>query len=205
MNTNHNNMKLHAIVVPTEEDKFTDIEQCCNTEIINPDTKGIIKNMKSSQELDTDNETKIRIVKIIAILFISKFASPFIICDLIFGYSDDSCIDIYPENLNLVNMKTYLLLSGYYTIGFLTIIFINLCCISENNDTTVILFSFLSIMKNISQVFLVIWNIIGSIIFWGTLNQHEMCSKNTNTYLFVSLIIKLLVNFYNIFSNKKKN
>ena len=126
-------------------------------------------------------------------------------CDLIFGYSDDSCIDTYPENLNLVNMKTYLLVSSYYTIGFLTVIYINLCFMSENNDTNVILFSFLSIMKNLSQVFLVIWNIIGAIIFWGTLNQRELCSKNINTYLFVSLIIKLLVNFYNIISNKKKN
>ena len=202
MSSNHNNMKLHAIVVPIEEEKFTDIEHCDATDAT---TKSIIKNTRSSQELDADNETKIRIVKIVAMLFITIFASPFIICDLIFGYSDDICIDTYPENLNLVNMKTYLLVSSYYTIGFLTTIYINLCFISENNDTNVILFSFLSIVKNLSQVFLVIWNIIGAIIFWGTLNQRELCSKNINTYLFVSLIIKLLVNFYNIFSIKKKN
>ena len=202
MSSNHNNMKLHAIVVPIEEEKFTDIEHCDATDAT---TKSIIKNTRSSQELDADNETKIRIVKIVAMLFITIFASPFIICDLIFGYSDDICIDTYPENLNLVNMKTYLLVSSYYTIGFLTTIYINLCFISENNDTNVILFSFLSIVKNLSQVFLVIWNIIGAIVFWGTLEQGELCSKNINTYLFVSLIIKLLVNFYNIFSIKKKN
>ena len=201
MNTNHNNMKLHAIIVPAEEEKFADIEQGVDTTT----AKSIIRNMKSSQELEAENEIKIRIVKFVSILFISIFASPFIICDLIFGYSDDSCVDTYPENLNLVNMKTYLLVNAYYTIGFLTILFINLCFISENNDTAVILFSILSIMKNLSQVFLVVWNIIGAIIFWGTLNQRELCSKSTNTYLFVSLIIKLLVNFYNIFSNKKKN
>ncbi len=202
MSSNHNNMKLHAIVVPIEEEKFTDIEHCDATDAT---TKSIIKNTRSSQELDADNETKIRIVKIVAMLFITIFASPFIICDLIFGYSDDICIDTYPENLNLVNMKTYLLVSSYYTIGFLTTIYINLCFISENNDTNVILFSFLSIVKKLSQVFLVIWNIIGAIVFWGTLEQGELCSKNINTYLFVSLIIKLLVNFYNIFSIKKKN
>lgn len=202
MSSNHNNMKLHAIVVPIEEEKFTDIEHCDATDAT---TKSIIKNTRSSQELDADNETKIRIVKIVAMLFITIFASPFIICDLIFGYSDDICIDTYPENLNLVNMKTYLLVSSYYTIGFLTTIYINLCFISENNDTNVILFSFLSIVKKLSQVFLVIWNIIGAIVFWGTLEQGDLCSKNINTYLFVSLIIKLLVNFYNIFSIKKKN
>ena len=202
MSSNHNNMKLHAIVVPIEEEKFTDIERC---DAADATTKSIIKNTRSSQELDADNETKIRIVKIVAMLFITIFASPFIICDLIFGYSDDICIDTYPENLNLVNMKTYLLVSSYYTIGFLTTIYINLCFISENNDTNVILFSFLSIVKKLSQVFLVIWNIIGAIVFWGTLEQGELCSKNINTYLFVSLIIKLLVNFYNIFSIKKKN
>lgn len=202
MSSNHNNMKLHAIVVPIEEEKFTDIEHC---DAADATTKSIIKNTRSSQELDADNETKIRIVKIVAMLFITIFASPFIICDLIFGYSDDICIDTYPENLNLVNMKTYLLVSSYYTIGFLTTIYINLCFISENNDTNVILFSFLSIVKKLSQVFLVIWNIIGAIVFWGTLEQGDLCSKNINTYLFVSLIIKLLVNFYNIFSIKKKN
>ena len=204
MSANHNNMKLHAIIVPIEEAKFVDIEQCASAEQC-ANAKGIIKNMKSSEELHHDNETKIRVVKMVAILFISIFASPFIICDLIFGYSDDSCIDTYPENLNLVNMKTYLLVSSYYTIGFLTVIYINLCFMSENNDTNVILFSFLSIMKNLSQVFLVIWNIIGAIIFWGTLNQRELCSKNINTYLFVYIIIILLVNFYNIIRNKKKN
>lgn len=200
MSTNHNNMKLHAIIVPVEEEKFADIEQAVDTTT----AKSIIRNMKSSQELEAENEIKIRIVKFVSILFISIFASPFIICDLIFGYSDESCVDTYPENLNLVNMKTYLLVSAYYIIGFLTILFINLCFISENNDTSVILFSLLSIMKNLSQVFLLLWNIIGAIIFWGTLNQRELCSKSTNTYLFVSLIIKLLVNFYNIFNNNKK-
>jgi uncharacterized membrane protein len=193
-------MKLHAIIVPVEEEKFADIEQAVDTTT----AKSIIRNMKSSQELEAENEIKIRIVKFVSILFISIFASPFIICDLIFGYSDESCVDTYPENLNLVNMKTYLLVSAYYIIGFLTILFINLCFISENNDTSVILFSLLSIMKNLSQVFLLLWNIIGAIIFWGTLNQRELCSKSTNTYLFVSLIIKLLVNFYNIFNNNKK-
>ena len=127
MNTNHNNMKLHAIIVPVEEEKFADIEQGVDTTT----AKSIIRNVKSSQELEAENEIKIRIVKIVSILFISIFASPFIICDLIFGYSDDSCVDTYPENLNLVNMKTYLLVNAYYTIGFLTILFINLCFISE--------------------------------------------------------------------------
>ena len=211
----NNNTKLITIVVSNEEEKFIDNTPNSNTvetlenglsnnnNIIIPDLKGILKN--TSREIESDNKIKTLILQFIGILFVALFVSPFVICDLVFGYNDDSCVDIYPENMSFINMKIYLLVSGYLAIGLLSCIIINLYFASDDNiGNNIILVAFLSIVLYISQVFFVIWNILGAVIFWGTLNKHNYCSKSINTYLFVSLIMKLFANFCNIMANKDK-
>ena len=205
-----NNTKLISIVVPVEEDKcFDDVPNLENgivdKNIIRvPEFKGILK--KTNYDIEKDDKMKSIIGHLIAILIVVILISPFVICDLVFGYSDDSCVDIYPENMGFMNMKIYLLVSGYLVIGLLLCIITNLCFVAKDNTgDNIVLVAFLSIVIHISQVFFVIWNILGGIIFWGTLNKRNLCSKSTNNYLFLSLIIKLFVNFYNIMSaNNKK-
>ena len=213
----NNNTKLISIVVPIEEEKFIDdvpnnntVENLENGLVNNnndknniPEVKSILK--KTNREIERDNKIKAFILQFISILFVALFVSPFVICDLVFGYNDDSCVDIYPENMSFINMKIYLLVSGYLAIGLLSCIIINLYFASDDNiGNNIILVAFLSIVLYISQVFFVIWNILGAVIFWGTLNKHNYCSKSINTYLFVSLIMKLFANFCNIMANKDK-
>ena len=208
----NNNTKLVSIVVPIEEEKFIDdvpnsnaVENLENG-LVNsniPDFKGILKN--TSREKEHDNKIKSFILQFISILFVALFVSPFIICDLVFGYNDYSCVDIYPENMSFINMKIYLLVSGYFAIGILSCIIINLYFAADDNvGENIILVAFLSIVLHISQVFFIIWNILGAVIFWGTLNKHNYCSKSINSYLFVSLIMKLFANFCNIMATKDK-
>jgi hypothetical protein len=205
-----NNTKLISIVVPVEEDKcFDDVPNLENgivdKNIIRvPEFKSILK--KTNYDIEKDDKMKSIIGHLIAILIVVILVSPFVICDLVFGYSYDSCVDIYPENMGFMNMKIYLLVSGYLVIGLLLCIITNLCFVAKDNTgDNIVLVAFLSIVIHISQVFFVIWNILGGIIFWGTLNKRNLCSKSTNNYLFLSLIIKLFVNFYNIMSaNNKK-
>lgn len=205
-----NNTKLISIVVPVEEDKcFDDVPNLENgivdKNIIRvPEFKGILK--KTNYDIEKDDKMKSIIGHLIAILIVVILVSPFVICDLVFGYSDDSCVDIYPDNMGFMNMKIYLLVSGYLVIGLLLCIITNLCFVAKDNTgDNIVIVAFLSIIIHISQVFFVIWNILGGIIFWGTLNKRNLCSKSTNNYLFLSLIIKLFVNFYNIMSaNNKK-
>jgi hypothetical protein len=205
-----NNTKLISIVVPVEEDKcFDDVPNLENgivdKNIIRvPEFKGILK--KTNYDIENDDKMKSIIGHLIAILIVVILVSPFVICDLVFGYTDDSCVDIYPENMGFMNMKIYLLVSGYLVIGLLLCIITNLSFVAKDNTgDNIVLVAFLSIVIHISQVFFVIWNILGAVIFWGTLNKRNLCSKSINTYLFVSLIIKLVVNFYNIMSaNNKK-
>ncbi len=197
-----------SIVPVSSEEIFTDVEcGICEKKIITEDSlKGILKNNKKpkNNRNNKNNKNQETIIKLVIILLVIILVSPFIICDLVFGYTDDTCLDIYPENLELINMKTYLLVSAYYVIGVLIVLLINLNFTIHSDDYKIIIFSFLSIILYISQLFLVIWNIIGGIIFWGTLNNQNLCSKSINTYLFVSLIIKLFVNFSNIMMTKNK-
>jgi len=206
----NNNTKLVSIVVPIEEEKFIDDVQNNNMEngLVNnnisiPEFKSILKYRHNSER---DHKIKAFILQFIGILFVALFVSPFIICDLVFGYNDDSCVNIYPENMSFMNMKIYLLVSGYLAIGILCCIVANLYLITDDNIDNNILVAFLSIILYASQVFFIIWNILGAVIFWGTLNKHNYCSKSINTYLFVSLIMKLFTNFCNIMAtNDKKN
>lgn len=206
----NNNTKLISIVVPIEEEKFIEDVPINNMEngLVNnnitvPEVKSILK--KTNREIESDNKIRRLITQFISIIFVALLISPFIICDLIFGYKDDSCVDIYPENMSFMNMKIYLLVSGYLAIGIICCIVTNLYLIS-NDDVAenIITVAFLSIILYVSQVFFVIWNVLGSIIFWGTLNKHNYCSKSINTYLFVSLIMKLFANFCNIMATKEK-
>ena len=205
-----NNTKLISIVVPVEEDKcFDDVPNLENgivdKNIIRvPEFKGILK--KTNYDIEKDDKMKSIIGHLIAILIVVILISPFVICDLVFGYSDESCVDNYPDTMGFMNMNIYLLVSGYLVIGLLLCIITNLCFVAKDNTgDNIVIVAFLSIIIHISQVFFVIWNILGGIIFWGTLNKRNLCSKSTNNYLFLSLIIKLFVNFYNIMSaNNKK-
>ena len=213
----NNNTKLISIVVPIEEEKFIDdvpnnntVENLENGLVNNnndknniPEVKSILK--RTNREIENDNKIKAFILQFISILFVALFVSPFVICDLVFGYNDDSCVDIYPENMSFINMKIYLLVSGYLAIGLLSCIIVNLYFASDDNiGNNIILVAFLSIVLYISQVFFIIWNILGAVIFWGTLNKQNYCSKSINTYLFVSLIMKLFANFCNIMATKDK-
>jgi hypothetical protein len=209
----NNNTKLVSIIVPIEEEKFMeDVPNSKTVETLEnglpnknniPELKGILK--KTNREIESDNKVKTFILQFISILCVALLVSPFIICDLVFGYNDDSCVNIYPENMNFMNMKIYLLISGYLAIGVLSAIIINLYfVVSGNAGDNIVLVSFLSILLYISQLFFVIWNILGAAVFWGTLNKHNYCSKSINTYLFVSLIMKLFANFCNIMGTRDK-
>lgn len=209
--SSNNNTKLVSIVVPIEEEKFIDDDINLENGLVDknnnsaPGFKGILKTTRTPQDIKNDDKIRTIIAQFIGILCVALLVSPFIICDLIFGYNDDSCVNIYPENMNFMNMKIYLLVSGYLAIGVLSGIIINLYfVVSGNAGNNIVLVSFLSIVLYISQVFFVIWNILGAAVFWGTLNKHNYCSKSINTYLFVSLIMKLFANFCNIMATKDK-
>jgi hypothetical protein len=195
--------KVFVINDEDEEEKFTDIEKFCDSN--ESQLKSILKPTLSNEDYVNNVKLQINIIKIASIIFISIIAIPFIICDLYFAYNDESCVEIYTKYIIFMNMNAYLLVSGYYTIGLMCIIICNLQFLSiENKNSNIILMTILSVIINVSKVFLLIWNTIGALIFWGTLYQVEKCNTIVYNYLFISLIIKLFANLFHIFANKNK-
>ena len=199
--------KVFVINNEDEGEKFTDIEKCCNNDNNNNESqlKSILKPTLSNEDYVNNVKLQINIIKIASIIFIFIISIPFIICDLYFAYNDDSCIEIYPKYIIFMNMKAYLLVSGYYTIGLMCVLICNLQFLSiENKNSNVIFMSILSVIINVSKVFLIIWNTIGAFIFWGTLYNVEKCKTIVYNYFFVSLVIKLLAILFHIITNKNK-
>ena len=133
-------------------------------------------------------------IKIIAFSLMVTIFCPIIICDLYFGYSNDSCLSEYPEKLN-ISMKDYLLVSGYYSIAGLAIAFmiINTTTFRELDPEIKNITSFMNkTFYRITLLFTMALNIVGAILFWGHLYKNKTCNNDTNTYLSVTLIIKLI-------------
>jgi len=152
---------------------------------------------------DSEEESTIYQIKIIISILFLIFLAPFIVCDLYYGYTDSSCIQLYPKNLN-INMKTYLIVSGYSEI---VILIIGVCGISsisiQNIHTHIIILN--TVILRLFSLFSIIWNIIGSIVFWGTVYNAHDCDKNISTYIFVTLIVKMISNLSHLSQLNKNN
>ena len=150
---------------------------------------------------DKDAETNCIIHTIWVIVFM--LCSPIIICDVYFAYTDETCVNEYPANLEL-NLKHYLFISALSTFININMymLFIKYFVKTEYNEN---LFWVLSVGVFISllALFSLIWNILGAVIFWGSIYATNHCSKQVSTYIFVSLIIKfvLTVNSYKATKN----
>jgi len=141
------------------------------------------------------------VIKMIAFALVVAVCCPIIICDLYYGYSKDSCLSEYPEKLN-ISMKDYLLISGYYSIAGVvhTFLIVNTTTFKEPNPEIKNLITFMNkTFKFIAIIFTMALNIVGGILFWGHLYKDHTCNNDTNTYIFVTLIIKLSACFLAIF------
>jgi hypothetical protein len=161
----------------------------------------VILAIQSINKTDKDAETNCIIHTIWIIILL--LCSPIIICDVYFAYTDETCVNEYPANLEL-NLKHYLFISALSTFININMymLFIKYFVKTEYNKH---LFWVLSVGVFISllALFSLIWNILGAVIFWGSIYATNHCSKQVSTYIFVSLIIKfvLTVNTYKAAKN----
>jgi hypothetical protein len=153
----------------------------------------------------TDSE---RIIKLIFTLIIIIFASPIIICDFYFGLNDESCVEETPDKL-AINLQIYMVVSAAVSLFMVGLIILSGCNISTSNSESKngCIICLLECISALSNIFHTIWNILGGIVFWGFAYKNNLCDKNVSTYLFVSLIIKYIINYVglnNMFKKKEK-
>ena len=120
---------------------------------------------------------------------------PIVICDMYYGYSKDSCVEEYPAKLN-INMKIYLVVGAYTNMLIMVLVICSISCLSRRNSRSMHLYMVTvpKLIVTYGSLFLLAWNIIGSVIFWGMLYNKNLCSSNISTYLFVTLVVKLVCN-----------
>jgi hypothetical protein len=171
--------------------------------------KNIVKRNVSTTSVSSTVETlesRNSVFKAFSIILLIIIASPIIISDLYFGFTDTSCVNDMPTGLE-ISMKLYLLVSGFVS---LTSMIVYIACISslssidENNSVNLCCVYFTAA---IVQIFHIIWNILGAVVFWGTIYGEKKCDKNVSTYIFVSLIMKFIANLTAILmdNSSKKN
>lgn len=154
--------------------------------------RGILK--KSSDYSEEIRLYNIKVIKIFNLIALFIVSIPIIFCDIYYGYSNSNCINKNPNYIN-VSLKLYLLLSGFINIlllilSSLIIIFIDI--IIQDHYSKEIICAIKTIGKYMLGMFNILWNIIGSVIFWGYYYEQDNCNAEISTYLFISLLIKLL-------------
>ena len=165
-----------------------------------------INSTSVDNDLEKNQNDKTNIINCLKLIFVSILILvnfPIIFCDLYYAVNDKTCVNQKMEKL-AVNMYDYLIVSGLYSliITVISILFILFFIdkMKNNEVTTINFFLFLFIIS----LFNVIWNIIGSLIFWNYMDNSK-CSNEVFNYLFASLIIKLIFSSTILFNNNKKN
>jgi hypothetical protein len=182
--------------IPEEKDDMPPIKNDLQIPL-----KGILK--KPSEDKD-DINFESTCIKFCLCLFMIVFVLPITFCDLYFGFTDNSCSKDEPDGL-AISLKLYLLVSGFTSASILVLFIMTLICypnFSElkdiNDDSKIISCTLITFVK----LFILIWNILGAVVFWGYLYGSNQCNKQFSIYMFVSLIIKFISI---IFESKKSN
>jgi hypothetical protein len=181
-----------------------DIETGSNSSSNNSSEKAVLKGiLKKSHDVDDETRTGLMIIKLFTTLLMVVLMTPIIVCDIYFGFSDHSCINEMPDGLNYT-MKLYLLVSGFMGLSWLLFVICTTCSLSisnDNNQTSIICAGCIGL---IVLIFNLIWNILGAVTFWGSIYKGGNCDSMTSTYIYVSLIIKLIGNLIALQQNSNK-
>lgn len=178
----------------SEEDLYYDMEsnpihtkynKCDKTIVLN----GILK--KDNPEEEKRLVDMINFIYMMGIIIINI---PFVFCDFYYSFTDVSCVNVSPEKLN-INLKIYLLVSGCFNIVSLICLIIKCYYLPSRTDVFEIrqITKILILVESFINFVTFVNNIIGSILFWGTLYR-ESCDSNLSTYIFISIIIKFVAN-----------
>ena len=169
----------------------------------NNSEKAVLKGiLKKSNRVEDDTRTGIMVIKMCTTLLMIVLTTPIIVCDLYFGVSDHSCINEMPDGFNYT-MKLYLLVSGFMGLSWLLFMIYTTCSLSNNNDNTASIIC-AGCIGLIVLIFNLIWNILGAVTFWGSIYKGGHCDSKTSTYIYVSLIIKLVGTLIALQQNSNK-
>lgn len=174
---------------------LSDIESCrlssvSYSDINNETLVGILKNSNENEQ-----HTKVTLqycVNIITIFTILLINLPLIILDLYYAVNNNG---VHSFTIKTFNLSSYLFVSGISTVVevgiMLSILYSNMYKIFNITNTCVYI---ILIIRTIIGLLL---TIIGSILFWITINIKTHYENGFYKYVFAQLIIKFIVIVFN--------
>ena len=165
--------------------------------------KGILKEKECAKTSLIKKDAHAEICgKCCAAFFMTSIMSPFIICDLYFAFTDNSCSD--QQNKIDVTMRAYLFVSGIIGLIFITVVNFQICLLKldDNKDKHKNMIerdeSFgancLKLFGYIYRMFHLAWLMVGCIMFWGYMDISK-CSTAIYSYLLARFIIAIIATF----------
>ncbi len=145
------------------------------------------------------NEKKMLGCIIVTLLII--IYSAFIVCDIYYGLNDKSCVSQDVERIS-INLKTFLLVRGFIILGYIANLILSSCLVTTS--TIELCGCFQITLLIMVSIFLLAWNIVGAVLFWGYLDKSK-CDNPVYNYTFASLIIVFVGSFFNNSSAMKQN
>ena len=179
-------------------DSMVDIESQSGAD---ENLKGIL--IKPHDKLEYQNRVVKNLLECCIALCVIIVTVPIATSDLYFGFSDSSCSREEPDDIS-ITVRLYLLVSGFMLLTAMTLFLIGLYSFDE--------ITFVNVIKKIDKLtccfiscgsigvilFVVIWNVLGAIVFWEYIRDNGNCNKTFSTYVSVSLIIKFVGTLYAI-------
>jgi hypothetical protein len=148
----------------------------------------------------SERNSKQRALTIGLAVVIVLFTCPIGIADLVYSFKDEECLNEYPDYIYL-NMKKYLITSGILTLFTCLYMMVNLFYLRDEPPICLMIINIVVVLT--IQSFLIIWNVLGAILFWSFIYPDGNCSLDLSSYLFASLIIKLVFTYMNIMATIK--
>ncbi len=145
-----------------------------------------------------------KLILITTFIFVIVVSFPLMVADLVYGFSGDECLTIYPSTIH-VNLKSYLVTSGLMQLFSMIFITYELYVIYNTEKLPICLMVTSIVFKLLYGMFMFAWNIVAAVVFWDYIYKQGNCEKDVSTYLFASIIIKLILTYMNLNNSNKKD
>jgi hypothetical protein len=160
---------------------------------------GNITDVNVSGSTPSDNSVKLCACGCSFIILLLIY-SPFIVCDLYFGYTHISCQDIVSPHMDLT-IGMWLKVNGYLLVSMLFVPLFFPFIDEKNKCVTISAW----VISRLSRIFVLSWLIVGAILFWRDIEPLGKCDKSVNSYIWARLIMGIVAFIIALKSDNNKN
>ena len=129
---------------------------------------------------------------------------PFIVCDLVFAGRDNTCVTTTGTSISF-DLAVWLQVDGYCRLAITCLFLLTAISACINVETGTKLFACTMCCVILYSFFNLAWLIVGSVLFWGDLNDKGLCNNTeVQGYMYAVLILGYIGACSSMFSSYKQ-